>query len=369
MVRALTLLLLITVLLGCSGQDPVKLGFVGGLTGRASDLGSQSRNGMILAVEEWNQNGGIHGKPIETVIRDDKQNPERLIQMVQELIDLEVDAFIGPSTSAMAVLAAPMATEAQIPMFGTTVTTNELSNIDDYFFRTVAATKESTRNLAERITSQSKIENYALVSDLSNQAYTDSWKSDFIASMDDQAIEKTYEQQFTSGDNLALLAISQQLALIDADLVVLVTNATDSALLIKQIRSINSDAIIVTCEWAGTSQLLQLAGQDAEGVYVPRYINSDSSDAEFLKIKDAYESRFQQDLGYPGLLAYNATHTVLRAIAEKNDTQSIKEYLLEKRVHSATLADFELNEFGDEIRDAFHFVTRVEDGKFRTQTK
>lgn len=261
MVRSVVTLILILTLVSCSQSDPVKLGFVGGLTGRASDLGSQTRNGMILAVEEWNAQGGLRGKPVEMLVRDDKQNPERLVQVMQELIDEQVDAFIGPSTSAMAVLAAPLANQAQIPMFGTTVTTNELNDLDDYFFRTVASTSNSNSHLTDYLIDNLEISNYALVSDLSNEAYTSSWKNDFHANMASHNIENIYEQAFTSGDNLALLAISQQMALIDVDMVVLVTNATDAALLIKQIRSFNSNTAIVTCEWAGTGLLLQLAGK------------------------------------------------------------------------------------------------------------
>lgn len=366
MVRSVVTLILILTLVSCSQSDPVKLGFVGGLTGRASDLGSQTRNGMILAVEEWNAQGGLRGKPVEMLVRDDKQNPERLVQVMQELIDEQVDAFIGPSTSAMAVLAAPLANQAQIPMFGTTVTTNELNDLDDYFFRTVASTSNSNSHLTDYLIDNLEISNYALVSDLSNEAYTSSWKNDFHANMASHNIENIYEQAFTSGDNLALLAISQQMALIDVDMVVLVTNATDAALLIKQIRSFNSNTAIVTCEWAGTGLLLQLAGKDAEGVYVPRYINSDSTDEEFLRLQNAYEKRFQQDFGYPALLAYNATHTILKALSEKDEDQTVKEYLLTQRVHKTILTPFELNEYGDEIRNAFHFITRVEDGRFRT---
>jgi branched-chain amino acid transport system substrate-binding protein len=149
-------------------------------------------------------------------------------------------------------------------------------------------------------------------------------------------------------------------------MIVLITNATDAALLVKQIRSINLRVKIVTSEWAGTSQFLQLAGRDAEGTIVPRFIDAYSTDPEFLDLTKRYAVRFQQPMGYPGLLAYNATNALLDAINNKPKDKTIKDYLIEKRVFPAVLATFELNQFGDEVGNAFHFVTQVEDGKFIT---
>ena len=73
---ALTLALLsvITLSIGCSKKDPIKVGFVGGLTGRMANLGTSGRDGALLAVELKNNSGGIKGRQVKLVIRDDKQD-------------------------------------------------------------------------------------------------------------------------------------------------------------------------------------------------------------------------------------------------------------------------------------------------------
>jgi branched-chain amino acid transport system substrate-binding protein len=366
MLRRITYLALTIALSACGPSKPVTLGFIGGLTGRTADLGSHSRNGMILAVEDWNERGGIDGKPVEMLIRDDKQDVETIKTVFAELVAAEVDAIVGPSTSSMAVIVAPLAEKQGIVLVGTTVTTNQLKDKDDTFFRTVATTERGTDHLVEHLQKTLEVSNFAIVQDLSNKAFTESWKNDFVTAMSGNDINPNYEAQFTSGDNLRLLEISQQLALLDTDMIVLITNATDAALLVKQIRSINLRVKIVTSEWAGTSQFLQLAGRDAEGTIVPRFIDEYSTDPEFLDLTKRYAVRFQQPMGYPGLLAYNATNALLDAINNKPKDKTIKDYLIEKRVFPAVLATFELNQFGDEVGNAFHFVTQVEDGKFIT---
>jgi len=366
MIRTILLLFTATILFGCQKQDPIVIGFVGGLTGSTSDLGSHSRNGMILAIEQWNEKGGLHKQPIQYIIENDKQDNQVAIAAVSKLIEVDVDAIIGPSTSSMAVQVSQLATEANIPMFGTTVTTNQLSKIDDQFFRSVAATANSSQHFTQYLLKNENYHTFAIVTDLSNKAYTESWKYDFVNQMTEGNRELVSEYSFSSGDNIALLDISQQLALLDTDLIVLVTNAIDAALLIKQIRSIDEDVGIATSEWAGTNQLIQLSGTDSEGILVPRYIDQSGGDPGLIELNLAYKKRFQQDLGYPALLGYNATNVLLDAIKNKTKDQSVKQYLLEKRIFEGVLATFELDEYGDEKRNAFHFITQIKNRKFIT---
>lgn len=57
---------LVTVVLSaCGGQDPILVGFAGELTGPHADLGAAGRDGVILAVEQINKQGGINGRPIQ----------------------------------------------------------------------------------------------------------------------------------------------------------------------------------------------------------------------------------------------------------------------------------------------------------------
>ena len=75
--RILPFFFLLLIFTACSKEDPIKLGFVGGLSGRVADLGISGRNGAILAVEHWNNNGGVRGRPVNLVVMDDEQKPER----------------------------------------------------------------------------------------------------------------------------------------------------------------------------------------------------------------------------------------------------------------------------------------------------
>jgi ABC-type branched-subunit amino acid transport system substrate-binding protein len=58
------------LLIACGPQEPIRIGFIGELTGNSADLGEAGRNGAMLAIEQANQGGGINGRPIELLARD-----------------------------------------------------------------------------------------------------------------------------------------------------------------------------------------------------------------------------------------------------------------------------------------------------------
>jgi branched-chain amino acid transport system substrate-binding protein len=47
-----------TLLGGCGPTEPIRLGFLGGLSGRVADLGGAGRDGVQLAIEQANAGGG-----------------------------------------------------------------------------------------------------------------------------------------------------------------------------------------------------------------------------------------------------------------------------------------------------------------------
>ena len=56
----------IAVLLGCEPPEPIRIGFVGGTSGRVADLGIAGRDAVLLAVELRNQSGGVAGRKVRT---------------------------------------------------------------------------------------------------------------------------------------------------------------------------------------------------------------------------------------------------------------------------------------------------------------
>mgnify|MGYP000411508771 CR=1 FL=1 len=90
------------LLAGCGQQAPLKIGFIGGLSDRNSDNGQSGLNGVMLAVEQFNRNGGIGDRLVELVARDDAQRRETAENSAKDLVAAGVEAVIGPFTRSMA---------------------------------------------------------------------------------------------------------------------------------------------------------------------------------------------------------------------------------------------------------------------------
>src|SRR5512132_2567342 len=76
------------------GKEPIKIGFPLPLTGPFGALAQDQQRGATLAEAELNAKGGILGRKVEVLFRDDQLKPAVGAQRTQELIEKEKCAFI-----------------------------------------------------------------------------------------------------------------------------------------------------------------------------------------------------------------------------------------------------------------------------------
>ena len=69
--------------------DPIKIGVAGPFTGGSSSMGVSMRDGVRLATDEINKAGGVLGRQLLLIERDDEAKNERGVQIAQELINKE----------------------------------------------------------------------------------------------------------------------------------------------------------------------------------------------------------------------------------------------------------------------------------------
>jgi branched-chain amino acid transport system substrate-binding protein len=126
--------------------DPIKIGLSGPYTGGSSSMGVSMRDGAKLAAAEINKAGGVLGRPIQLVERDDEAKNEVGAQVAQELINKEkVVATVGFINTGVALAAQRFYQEAEIPVFNNvatgTIITNQFKEPDydsNYVFRNSA---------------------------------------------------------------------------------------------------------------------------------------------------------------------------------------------------------------------------------------
>ncbi|MDH7490767.1 MAG: ABC transporter substrate-binding protein, partial [Anaerolineae bacterium] len=104
-IKLLTVLVIIATLLplaGCAGggSKTIKIGVIAPMTGDVKTFGESTKNGVELAVEEWNAKGGLLGKKIEIVLADDKNDPAEATAAATKLIQQDKVKFIVGSVAS-----------------------------------------------------------------------------------------------------------------------------------------------------------------------------------------------------------------------------------------------------------------------------
>jgi branched-chain amino acid transport system substrate-binding protein len=122
-------------------QD-IKLGYNGDLSASPSAQSGQAAVlGMQAAIEDLNAAGGVLGKKLTLIVRDDTSAPPKSIQNMSDLIDNEkVVAVFGPTNSGNAMAWKHIPNQKKVPVIGnvgsgTDITKPMAAGADNYMFR------------------------------------------------------------------------------------------------------------------------------------------------------------------------------------------------------------------------------------------
>ncbi len=119
------------------GEDdsPIKIGVVGPMTGLAGFIGKNMVEGIQLAVDDLNAKGGVLGRQVEFVARDDEADPAKTATAVRELVEKEeVAALFGPAGTTNYLSVSRVIEEARIPSWVIASGADFASNPNPYAF-------------------------------------------------------------------------------------------------------------------------------------------------------------------------------------------------------------------------------------------
>jgi branched-chain amino acid transport system substrate-binding protein len=314
-------------------KQPIKLGFAGGLTGTLSDLGIAGRNGVILAVEEANERGGINGRQVVLITKDDKNDPEVARTVDRELIDEGVVAIVGHMTST-----------------------------DDYLFRTNLPSKTQTDHLSEYITAVIDLKSVSAVYDLSNRAFSGKMYNNFKESYYQLGGTLVGVVTFTSGVPESFLIIAKQLLSNKPDGIFIITGSLDAALLCQQIRKIDSDITIISSTWAMAPDLIKNGGPAVEGIIFSQPQNTENQSESYKWFIDTYRARFGNEPSFVSAYGYESARIIIDAFSIDDSPERLKFTILDHNVYNGLLGDLEIDRFGDALRK--RYISTVKNGKF-----
>jgi branched-chain amino acid transport system substrate-binding protein len=123
-------------LAGCG--NPARVGAIVSRTGAASSSGEQIARGFDLAVDGINAKGGVGGRRLELLYRDDSTNPEIGVAALRELFEHDhVTTVLGAVTSTVTLRLAPYCEKNRVVLMSPSASASQLSGAGEYIFRTV----------------------------------------------------------------------------------------------------------------------------------------------------------------------------------------------------------------------------------------
>src|SRR5262245_11058180 len=134
-------------------QTPIKIGEINSYSGTGAAFTAPYRAALEMAVEEINQKGGVLGRRIEVLFRDDKLRPDEAIKHAQELVFQEkVDFLMGTFSSAVGLAVSDFALKNQRLFLAAEPLTDALTwqKGNRYTFRVRPNTWMQGRMLADR---------------------------------------------------------------------------------------------------------------------------------------------------------------------------------------------------------------------------
>ena len=159
---------------GAYAADPIKIGVNGPFTGGSSSMGVSMRDGVRLAADEINKSGGVLGRQIQLVERDDEAKNERGVQIAQELINKEkVVAAVGYINTGVALASQRFFQEAKIPVMNNVATGSVITHQFDkepenYIFRNAAHDSIQAPMIVEEALTRRGYKKVAILADSTN---------------------------------------------------------------------------------------------------------------------------------------------------------------------------------------------------------
>ena len=186
--------------------EDIKIGVSGPFTGGSSSMGVSMRDGVRLAIDEINKKGGVLGRKLVAVERDDEAKNERGVQIAQELINKEkVVATVGFINTGVALASERFYEEAKIPVMNNVATGSILTKQflppefpDNYIFRNSAHDGIQAPMIVEEAVVRRKFTKVAILADSTN--YGQLGKDDLTKALADKNITPVAVEKFNIKD-------------------------------------------------------------------------------------------------------------------------------------------------------------------------
>jgi branched-chain amino acid transport system substrate-binding protein len=309
---------------GAGGQTgTIVIGYYGDLSGRTSNFGQSTKNGVEMAADEINKAGGINGRQIQILSEDDEGRPEKAATVVTKLIDQDrVIALLGEVASGNTLAAAPKAQAAKVPMISPSSTNPSVTQVGDYISRVCFIDPFQGAVMAKFAANTLKAKKAAIMLDF-NSPYSRGLTEFFEASFKKLGGEIVDKQSYTQGDR----DYKGQLTAIRAknpDVIYVPGYYGEVGVIAKQAKQLDIKAPLLGGDGWDSTQLWELGGDALNGDYISNHYSVQDPSPAIQKFVKAYNSRYGRVPDALAALGYDAMQVLADSIRRAGTTEGPK---------------------------------------------
>ena len=290
------------------------------------------KKGMELALEEINRSGGVVGRKLELITRDDGGTPGDAVRVAEELIARErVNVLMGTFASNVGLAVANLANQRKILFVASEPLTDKIvwENGNRYTFRLRPSTYMQTAMLVPEAAKLKK-QRWAIV--YPNYEYGQSAAASFkkLLSQAQPGVEFVAEQAPALG-KIEAGAVVQALAEARPDAIFSSLFAADLQKFVREgnTRGLFKNTVVFNLLGGEPEYLDPLRDETPEGWWVTGYPWSEINTPEHKAFRDAYQKRWKDYPRLGSVVGYSALHAVANAIrkAKSAETEKLVEAL------------------------------------------
>jgi branched-chain amino acid transport system substrate-binding protein len=351
-------------------QQVIRIGEYGSLSGSEATFGQGVHNGIQLAIDQANQAGGIEGRRLELVTKDEKGELKLVQKTVEELIQKDnVIAIIGEVASHRSLIAAPIAQKHKVPMVSPSSTNPKVTEIGDHIFRVCFIDSFQGQVMAQFAYKQLHVRNVAILRDKSSDYSRD------LADYFSQAFKKlggriTNDQEYTSGD----IDFKEQLVQIRRDkpqAIYIPGYYSEVGLIARQARQLGIEATFLGGDGWDSTKLFQIGRDAIKGSYFSNHFSAQSPNEHVQRFVRAYRERFAKNPDGLAAGGYDAAMFIIEALkrAKTKDRPGLAQALRSMHSFEGALGNTSIDRQRNALKPAFILRVNGTSNKYITTIK
>jgi branched-chain amino acid transport system substrate-binding protein len=305
---------------GCSKKtDDIAVGAYLSLSGPDSTFGTDTRDGIELAVEETNAKGGVKGKKIRVIYEDDKSTTLEASQKVRQLIDRDkVVALLGEVASSRSIAGGLIANTSKVPMVTPSSTAVKVTEGREYVFRTCFTDDQQGDVAAHYVFDKLKKKKVAVLyvaQDTYSSGLAQAFMNTFKELGGEIVIEKGYQKSETN-----FTTYLNEIKSKNPEIIFVPNYYTDMVQVARQAKQAGIDGpMFVGGDGWDSADLLAGAAAELEGSHFTNHYAPDVPWPNSKKFLEAFRAKYKHDPSSLSAQGYDAASLLFDAIGRASE--------------------------------------------------